>query len=243
MSIENKNYYEVLEIPTNSTPQEIERAYTHAKNSYTGDSLAMYSLLSANECKDILNQVEEAYSILGFPEKRREYDKARGINQTNLSAGQQQSAHFTYQDLAETTVQPSKGEAFLQEKPAGFAYEDFSNSQNEAKVSKITAIKKFQLEYTIDPALEKKIEETTVFSGNFLKQIREYKNVPVERMVDLLKISKTYLNAIENDDCSKLPADAYTRGFILQYAKCLKLNMDLVANSYMQNIKSLRVKK
>ena len=62
-------------------------------------------------------------------------------------------------------------------------------------------------------------------------------------MVDLLKISKTYLNAIENDDFTKLPADVYARGFILQYAKCLKLNVDLVANSYIHNIKSLRAKK
>lgn len=248
MSNDNKNYYEVLEISTNSSPQEIERAYTRAKNSYTGDSLALYSLLSANECKEILNQVEEAYSILGFPDKRREYDRARGINQNQSTSNtdQQSKNTFTHQpshDLTESTFNSSTPFDVNYEKPTGFSYEDFGKNQNEAKVSKVTAIKKFQLEYNVDSAMEKKIEESLVFTGSFLKQIREYKNVSVERMVDLLKISKTYLNAIENDDFTKLPADVYARGFILQYAKCLKLNVDLVANSYIHNIKSLRAKK
>ena len=56
----------------------------------------------------------------------------------------------------------------------------------------------------------------------------------------MTKISKTYLQYIENEDVEKMPAIVYVRGFVYQYAKVLKLNPDLVANSYLQRIKALK---
>ena len=56
----------------------------------------------------------------------------------------------------------------------------------------------------------------------------------------MTKISKTYIKNIEADDFSKLPADVYTRGFVYQYAKCLKLNPDVVAKSYIYNLRQLK---
>jgi cytoskeletal protein RodZ len=88
--------------------------------------------------------------------------------------------------------------------------------------------------------MEQKIEQSTEFTGAFLKQIREYKNVPMERLVEMTRISRTHLEAIEGDVIGKLPADVYTRGFVAQYAKVLKLNPDLVATSYIHHIKRLK---
>ena len=59
-------------------------------------------------------------------------------------------------------------------------------------------------------------------------------------MADMTKISKTYIRSIEADDFDKLPADVYTRGFVYQYAKCLKLNPDLVATSFIHHIRQLK---
>ena len=80
MDTERKNYYDVLEIETNATPGQIETAYIRARNAYSGDSVALYSLMTKNECDAILSLIEEAYSVIGFPEKRREYDRLRGFN-------------------------------------------------------------------------------------------------------------------------------------------------------------------
>ena len=84
---EKKNYYEVLEVPINATLQEIHNAYLQAKNAYSDDSAALYSLMTQEECNRILEQIEEAYSILGVAEKRREYDIARGFNQAHTPEG------------------------------------------------------------------------------------------------------------------------------------------------------------
>ena len=78
------------------------------------------------------------------------------------------------------------------------------------------------------------------FTGSFLKTIREYKNVSVERMAEMTRISKTYIRNLEEENVEKLPALVYTRGFVYQYAKCLKLNPELVATSFLHHIKKLK---
>lgn len=217
---ERKNYYEILEVEANATPQAIEHAYIRARNAYSGDSVALYSLMTKDECDAILNQIEEAYSVLGFPEKRREYDRVIGTNQ-NL--GDARSSIPTTQEKIQ--------------------YEDFGSNLIEARVSKINAQKKFGLEFNEDLEMERAIRECTDFTGEFLKKVREYKNVTVERMAEMTKVSKTFIRAIEEDDVMKLPADVYTRGYVYQYAKVLKLNPDQVAGSYLFHFRKLKNQK
>jgi hypothetical protein len=98
------------------------------------------------------------------------------------------------------------------------------------------------LEYEENADMDRKIRETTDFSGTLLKEIREYKNVAIDRMAEMTRISKTHLTALENDDIAKLPADVYVRGYVYQYAKVLKLNPDQVAQSYLLHFKKLKTK-
>jgi curved DNA-binding protein CbpA len=241
MDNEKKNYYEVLEIPIGAAPQEIERAYIRAKNSYSGDSVALYSLLSSYECEEILNQIEEAYAILGFPEKRREYDRVRGFNHAPSKNPFEES---TPGGVVPPVTKPVSTDNFVDNalptqdvSRPNFQYESYGSNLQEAKVSKVQALKKFSLDYEPDTIMEQKIDAATEFTGAFLRQIREYKNVPMERLVEMTRISKTHLEAIEGENIARLPADAYTRGFVSQYAKVLKLNPDLVATSYLHHIK------
>lgn len=44
--------------------------------------------MTREECEAILNQIEEAYSVLGFPEKRKEYDRVRGFNKNDPSSSE-----------------------------------------------------------------------------------------------------------------------------------------------------------
>lgn len=232
MDAEKKNYYEVLDVPQNASPQEIETAYIRGKNAYSGDSAALYSLMTAEECRSVLDQIEEAYSVLGFPEKRREYDRIRGFNQMMQQTPYSQKSDSLHQRLS------------FENRPQNqVQYEDYSSNLIESKVSKVMAQKKFGLEFSENPEMEKKIADLTSFTGASLKEIREYKNVSIERMAEMTKVSKSHLIGIENDDPSKLPADVYVRGYVFQYAKVLKLNPDLVAQSYMLHFKKLRASK
>ncbi len=248
-SNEKKNYYEVLEIQPHVTHQEIQNAYNRARNAYSGDSAALYSLMSQDTCDQILEQIEEAYLILGAPEKRREYDKARGLNQSHTPEGfeEEMSQRPDYKpsqsisDLLSDSQSRQQQELVKQNAmKEEFTYQQEHSQRNEVTVSKVQAVKRFGLSFESDTNFEQEIENCTQYSGEFLKKIRDYKKVTIERMAEMTRISKTYIRNIESDDFTKLPADVYTRGFVYQYAKCLKLNPDLVANSYINHLKTLK---
>ncbi len=221
-SPKEKNYYDILEAPTNATPEEIHEGYNRTRNAYSQDSIALYSLMSHEECEQMLKLVDEAYVILSDPNKRLQYDKARGITlsynpfaEINHNVQNDSFKRLMADPIEQKTITPSQ-------------------SQN---ITKIVATKRYALEHKIDNELEREIEEAVEFSGKFLKRIREYKEVNLVRMADITKVSKTYLQYIEEEEFKKLPAPVYVRGFVFQYAKILKLNPELVANSFLAQMK------
>lgn len=253
-----KNYYEVLEIPSTARSEEIYHSYQRAKSAYSSDSLALYSLMSPEECRNVLELVEEAYSILSDPMKRKRYDEARGINR-EFNA-------LNYNALSDR-VAPQRGESVYSginnsSNPSvtSMLREEFTlNSQSSApitsgdmspraaqtlsnttNVTKLVTQKRFALDYVVNAAFEREIEDATEFTGELLRKIREYKSVDLERLSDMTKVSRLYLQGIESEDYDKLPASVYVRGFVFQYAKCLKLKPEVVANSYVARMKKLK---
>ena len=246
-----KNYYEVLEIPANARSEEIYHSYQRAKSAYSLDSIALYSLMSPEECRNVLELVEEAYSILSDPGKRKRYDEARGLNREFNS--------MNYNALSDRTP-PVRGEFNSQKSASVSANPEFTlNSQttgsdisvnghghsnnsgvNTTNVNKLVTQKRFALDYVVNADFEKQIEDETEFTGDFLRKIREYKNLDLDRLSDMTKVSRMYLQGIEMEDFGKLPAPVYVRGFVFQYAKCLKLKPEVVANSYVTRMKKLK---
>ena len=219
-----KNYYDILGIPTTASRDEVASGYQQAKLAYSPDSPAMYSLLGEDECRAMLTKIEEAFSILHDPKKRVEYNQAHGIQSSYPSS----NSDPVSVNLRETLLGENRTAT---ETPV---------VKEEVKINRLVAQKKFALEYEINEEFEKEIEQATEFTGEFLKKIREYRNVTIQRLSEMTKISKTYLSCIEEENIDKLPAVAYVRGFIFQYAKCLKLPPDLVATSYIYRIKKLK---
>lgn len=229
---DNKNYYELLEISTDADQQEVESAYRRGLNTYSKDSMAMYSLLSPDECDKMLDSIELAYSVLSDPKKRKDYDQARGIksNQKESNFPNKEKKDSSDRHLSEEILKRSLS---LNNEHDQFKLNEFNSTKNEGRVSKVSALNKFALDFKKNEAFEEKIATSIHFDGAFLKQIREYKNVSIERLSEMTKISKTHLRNIEAEDFEKLPAKVYTRSFVFQYAKSLKLDINRVIDSYM----------
>ncbi len=244
-----KNYYEVLEISQDASDRQIHQSYIKAKSTYSEESAAMYSLMTKDECRDMLGLIEEAYSVLGVSIKRKAYDTARGFNKGDikrLETVEHNAVESTKEDQQEVDesdmsfyILPDKDKK-QRSKDLMRTREDFNINENKMAVSKVSAKNQYSLEYDKNDEFEQKIENEVHFTGAFLKDIREYKNVTIERMADLTKISRTYLRHIENDDYGKLPAFVFIRGFVFQYGKCLKLSPNLVATSYMDYLKKIK---
>lgn len=74
----------------------------------------------------------------------------------------------------------------------------------------------------------------TQYSGTVLSQLRDQKGMDLETIAQRTKISLEHLHAIESNAYRDLPARVYVRGFVTQYAKCLGLPPNRVADSYLE---------
>ena len=212
MDQERTNYYAILNISPDADFQDVRRGYVRVKNTYSRDSLALYSIMNKQECDMMLKLVEEAYAVLGDIEKRRAYDESIGVSQR-----------------ADIQISENHGQESLPREKEKVVH--------QTSMPKLVNAKKFVLDYVVDPKMEQEIEQTEEFSGPFLKQVREYKNVDIPRMSELIRVSKTCLRQIEEEDFKALPAPVYVRGFVFQYAKCLRLAPDAVSTSFVRRMK------
>jgi curved DNA-binding protein CbpA len=89
-TIEDMNHYEILNIRISASQQEIEEAYSVAKNAFIQGSLAHYGLVEGNQRRKILAKVEEAYRVLSRPRRRKKYD----VKTLGLKSEAYENAYF-----------------------------------------------------------------------------------------------------------------------------------------------------
>lgn len=69
--------------------------------------------------------------------------------------------------------------------------------------------------------------------GGWLRREREAREVSLAEIADVTKISKAYLQALEDERFDVLPATVFAKGFLREYAKYVGLDPDEVVNSYL----------
>lgn len=259
-----QSYYEILDVSFNANPEIIRTAYIRAKNAYNRDSLASYSLFDKEESRRILDEIEEAYTILSDSEKRKRYDESHGIISSEEVYNSYHKGNHAVAAFTRERYEDQSGDHFQFEndpfrKPSIRAVEPSSSTPSEtsapqAMPSHIERLQALQNKESPSPArsylitrthetnpeMEEKIQKCENINGAFLRSVREYKKVSTDEIIDILKISRNYLTALEEDDLKKLPANVFVRGFVIQYAKALKLDHEKVATSYMEFLRSNR---
>lgn len=71
------------------------------------------------------------------------------------------------------------------------------------------------------------------YNGEELRRIRNSKEIELSAITEITRISKRYLEYIEDDKYSYLPAIPYLKGYLEQYAMCLKLDPNEVSMCYL----------
>lgn len=89
--------------------------------------------------------------------------------------------------------------------------------------------------FTRNEEMEKEISNCENWNGDMLKKVREYKNITLEKLSDIIKVNSFYIKAIEAMTPNNLPAPVFVRGYVIQMAKELGLDAKHVADSYMKN--------
>lgn len=225
----DQTYYEVLEIQPGAGPTEIYNAYQKARTTYAPTSPALYSMFSPDEAKQLLALIEEAYQTLSHQARRKEYDVKIGLSQaaaaprsTKTEAPTKYSADEARKKVEDNWVGPVKtspGARKAENLPQGFARTKFSM-------------------YEIKPEIEKEIEAVEEVDGGFLQKIREYRGVSPDQMAEEIRMTKTALAALENNQMDSLPVAVFTRGFVTNIARVLGLNEKKIADAYMKFFKA-----
>ena len=86
--------------------------------------------------------------------------------------------------------------------------------------------------------LAREIHSATEFSGAFLRKIRESQGIELVDIATRTKIALTHLQAIEEESFGELPAIVYTRGFVREIAKTLKLDPSQVDRTYLKRLRA-----
>ncbi len=72
----------------------------------------------------------------------------------------------------------------------------------------------------------------TVFTGRLLREVREFRGIELAAIAEHTKISRQYLQAIEDEDEKHLPEPAYLKGYLKQYAAEIGLDPERVVGRY-----------
>jgi len=224
-----QTYYEILEVKPSAGPTEIYNAYQRARSTYSSSSPALYSMFSADEAKQLLALIEEAYQTLSHQARRKEYDVKLGLGQPGApmrSTRHEPPAQYSAADakkkvedawVGQVKVMPSVRKQ--EDLPTGFAKTRFSV-------------------YEVKPEMEREINAVEECDGKFLQRVRLYKGVSVEQMSEEIRMTKTALGALENNEMGMLPVAVFTRGFVINVARVLGLNEKKIADAYMKFFKA-----
>ncbi len=85
--------------------------------------------------------------------------------------------------------------------------------------------------------LLREIGPDSEFSGALLRKVRESQGIDVMEICQKTKITRTHIDAIEEERFSDLPAVVYVRGFVIELAKFLRLDPVQVQKTYLRRMR------
>ena len=203
------NLYAVLRLEPGASKLDIINAYRRAKLTFRKDSLAVYSLYSEDDLDAIRRQIETAYEVLTDSDRRASYDQAHGFATTGGMADETPAGEEEIPADAGSEPMPT-----------------IAGSDNVVQLRGQSA------EPSYDPDLERRIRSADEFPGAFLREVREYRGIGLRDVAEHTRISLSYLKAIEAEDAAGLPAVAYLKGYLGQYAAEIGLEPHLVVQGY-----------
>jgi DnaJ-class molecular chaperone len=203
-----QNYYELLGVSPRDSFEEIQAAYDEAVNTYSGDSVATYSLLTPEERQHVLTRLVDAYKTLTNSHLRREY------NQLLIEKGE-----VSPQELGPYSVEETaRPEGELKEVSVeSFSTDEKTGSQGETYGSNLDLFDGY-----------------ASVTGRSIKMVRLARDMSLEEVYRKTNVPKQTLEAIEEDDYQRLPALVYLKGFLKVYADALKVDPAQMVDGYVK---------
>ena len=246
-SILGQDHYSLLEVHRFAPKSDIVKAYHRLKAAFDADSLATYSLFSADEARQIAARVDEAFRVLIDERKKDVYDRWLEARDKGEDEPEPVFARDAASDVAVAAAVASSGTSeikpfvprktpILRPVPSGgFGETTKSSSPSSPSVSApppappaapAPAVDEEQLKAILGSGRER--------DGAFYRSVREARGLTLQQVADKTKISQMYLRFIEDNNYRDLPAPVYLRGFLVQMGKLYRVEgVDALAEAYM----------
>ncbi len=209
-TFEDKNFYEILDLPLSAGLAEINRAYAEALEMYDEDALATYALFTEEQRKAILHDIKAAFHTLSNRAKRAGYDKML------IATGQVEAGAFPDQpgDSA-----PGKPQDSLLSGP-GEHTDPMAQHSREEKFGEL-----------LDAVSQKDL-----VSGEDIRQLREARGIDISEIFQRTRISRTTLQKIEKNQYGELPAEIFLKSFLKSYAEVLQIDPKNIVDGYLKGM-------
>ena len=224
--LSEQDYYQVLEVSYDASPEEIQSAYEDAREIYSREALVSVSILSEQERRRTFERIAEAYQTLIAEESRRLYDESLGIPRRPTARSRMAFGRKETPLVLSSPLSPLETEVLDELEP-----EAPSSAPSPSPPERPA------LEPRRSPVQLGLTEEAT---GEFLRRAREALGVDLATISEETKIGCSMLEYIETERLDRLPAPVYLKNFTLQIARCLGLDEEKVARTYLARIRRLQ---
>jgi flagellar biosynthesis protein FlhG len=241
-SLAELDHYEVLEVPRDARPEEIERAFALVRSAYEGDALAGYSVVPPEEAKRWRERIDEAWRVLSDPVARSVYDRSLAAAVAVLDAEEDPfgDAGFGAETAGAGCPAAPAARAPLPEAP-GAPPAPLAPAARPLRVEPHEA----------DPALPRDLApfeesddgEGAEWTGPRLRRARLLRGLEIDDVAASTKVNPTYLRFLEEERFDDLPAVVYVRGFVSAYARLLGIDPAQVAPGYVARCEEHRRQK
>ncbi len=182
------------------------------------------------------------YAVLGLTrsasdeEVRRAYKRQRevyaagGLATVSLLEDEQlASAARKLDDAYDTLLEPVRRRAY--------DLSTFPEPEPQALSARSTRPALAAEQLMLQEQLQREIGPDTEFTGSLLRKVRESQGIDLAEISDKTKIARSHLQAIEEERYRDLPAIVYTRGFLIEFAKQLRLDPVHVHRTYLRRLR------
>jgi AraC-like DNA-binding protein len=217
-----QNWYELLEVAVDASPEQIEAAAKRMMRVFADDNVALYGLVEADEAQLLRLRIKQAASTLCNAPMREAYHRSLGLSAPGSAV--------------QLTLVHSQEAVVAEAKPLAL-------TQVHRKEAEPTPGP--EIAATVEPSVPKPRQATEAFvlpnerriDGAVLREARVHLGLTLEQLSARTRISTKHLEHLEGEEFGSLPAAVYLRGMLLSVARELGLDAAKVAKDYFERLK------
>jgi flagellar biosynthesis protein FlhG len=226
----------LVDSPTSKSARNVERIARRVV------ALAAAKAGEGATTRPIPTEEPTLYAVLGVTrsatddEVRRAYKRQREIYATGglatvslLDREQLATAQRKLDEAYDTLLDPVRRRAY--------DLSTFPAAEPEVPSTRATSPAVVAEQLMLQRELQREIGPDTEFSGALLRKVRESLGLELTDISAKTKIARAYLEALEDDRYGDLPALVYTRGFLVELAKQLRLDPMQVQKTYLRRLR------